>query len=272
MRPRLHHIEPSIVVGALYVLGQVVVELLNLDPDLSYVIHEIEPEGLVSEQLLLVVSYSEFRCIMHGVAIEKSSSCETCQVLTIRVTPKDKARGLQPNRLVREGVDMSLLGSLIIGKAEGLAGHLGDKGFSEAKARLHIDLIFLSVGRIRRMDDVGVLCRDDLLDEDSHEYLMQAHSDLLGGKESPFVELASPDHLYRFPGLPEILLLDTKDDQLLLEVGQHRVRRNELNSHDQILASIEQAIHLFHALSLRKLVDVAVYLIANLSLQVQSVL
>jgi hypothetical protein len=127
---------------------------------------------------------------------------------------------------------MSLLGSLIVGKAEGLAGHLGDKGFAEAKTGLHIDLIFFSVGWIRRMDDVGVLCRDDLLDEDSHEYLMQAHSDLLGGKESPLVELARPDHLYRFPGLPEILLLDAKGYQLLLEIGQHRVRRNEFNSHN----------------------------------------
>ena len=62
------------------------------------------------------------------------------------------------------------------------------------------------------MNDVGIFSLDDLLAEDSHVHLVEAHPDLFGGEEGPLVELAGPHLLDGLPRLWEAALGDSKLD------------------------------------------------------------
>ena len=101
------------------------------------------------------------------------------------------------------------------------------------------------------MDDVSVLCFDDLLDQDSHEHLVEVNSDLLHSEEGSFIELACPHFLDRNPGFREIC--DSKlikPTLQLIDGGVVRVSSLECEVKDDLLASEESAGHLLYFLGL----------------------
>ena len=101
------------------------------------------------------------------------------------------------------------------------------------------------------MDDVSVLCFNDLLDQDSHEHLVKVDSDLLHSEEGSFIELASPHFLDRNPSFWEVC--DSKLTQPVLQLvdrGVVRVSSLECEVKDDLLASEESAGHLLNFLGL----------------------
>ena len=81
------------------------VNLLNSHANSAYISHEVLSELLVSYYLILAVPYSELLGSSHGDTVEETSSCEAWQVLTVRVTSKDKAFSLKANWFVWVRVD-----------------------------------------------------------------------------------------------------------------------------------------------------------------------
>lgn len=114
---------------------------------------------------------------------------------------------------------MRLLRCFIIGEAESLSWHLGDKSFAETETGLNIDLVLFAVRWVRCVDDIGILCRHNLLDKNCHVDLVQTYTDLLGSEESALVKLARPYHLDCLPCSCEVLFWDTKRYELLLKVS-----------------------------------------------------
>lgn len=141
-----------------------------------------------------------------------------------------------------------LFGPLVVSEAESLSRHVRDQGFTETNARLNIDLIVFHIDWISGVDNVSVLSRDNLLDKDSHEDLVDTNSKLLGCQEGSLVELACPDPFDRVPSLIELGGRDSKLDELLFEISVVRVRFDEFQSKDELLALVKHLGHLLDTL------------------------
>lgn len=99
------------------------------------------------------------------------------------------------------------------------------------------------------MYDVGVLSWNNFLHEHSHIHLMQTDADLLCREEGSFVEFTCPHSLDRLPSLIKCRFSDAETQQLFSKVSVHRIRRLEVQFHNQIFALIEKPVHLFDALA-----------------------
>lgn len=83
MRSRLHDEELTANEGAFNVLRLVVVDLFDVGADGADLVHEVLPEGLVQDQLLLVVADPELLLLVHRVAVEQTGAGETWQVFAV---------------------------------------------------------------------------------------------------------------------------------------------------------------------------------------------
>ena len=122
------------------------------------------------------------------------------------------------------------------------------------------------------MNDVGILSLDNLLAEDSHIYLIEAHANLLGRKEGSLVKFAGPYLLDGLPSLRETALSYSKLDKTLLNMCEFGVTRHELKLHHKVLALVEHLVHPLVALGLRKLLYEIIQFSLDLWVEIQSVL
>lgn len=83
----------------------------------------------------------------------------------------------------------------MVAEAESLTWHVGDQCFTKPKAGFGVNLIIVHVCWVGGVDDISIFCRDNSLDENGHKDLVEMDTELLNRKESPFIELTSPDLL-----------------------------------------------------------------------------
>ena len=72
-----------IVEAALDILWFIVVDLLNMLTDVSNSGHEGISELLVNDQSFLIVADAELCLFVHGVRVEKASTCKTGKILAV---------------------------------------------------------------------------------------------------------------------------------------------------------------------------------------------
>lgn len=240
--------------------------------DVSHSLHELSSELLVHDQFLLVVADAELLLLVHRVGIEETSSGEAWQVLAVRVTSEDEAARGQAQRLVGVVVHLRALGLLIVGETDGLARHVArDQSFTETQAGFNVDLLLAAVCGVGRVDYVSVFRGNDPLNENGHEDLVKAYSELFGCEIRPFVELTGPDSLDRVPGLVELPRWDTELKKLLFQEFVVRILRVEFQAENEVLAFAEVFVH-FGACGFRNLVDERIELVLSRWLKAHGVL
>lgn len=99
------------------------------------------------------------------------------------------------------------------------------------------------------MDDISIFSRDDSLNKNGHEDLMQGHSKLFGSEECSLVELTGPNPLDRVPSLVKLAWRNSELEKLLLEELVMRIILVEFHGEDDFLASIEVLVHFLNALA-----------------------
>jgi len=86
------------------------------------------------------------------------------------------------------------------------------------------------------MNNISILGWDDLLNKDSHEYLVDSNTNLFGCEEGSLIELGGPNSLDSVPSLSKLVRWDTKFDQLIFDVPLMLIVLIELQGHDKLFA------------------------------------
>ena len=180
--------------------------------DVADLVHEVLSEGLVEEELLLVVADAELLLLVHGVAVEQPGTGEAWQVLTIRVTSENETSGGEAEGLVGIVADHGFLGTLVVAETQRLPGHVRDQCLTKTDASLRIYFIIIHVRGIRRVNNVGIFRRYYSLNKDCHEDLIEMNK---SGDESIAKEIEeSTDKLSsEFEKYEFFLLLDGQYDK-----------------------------------------------------------
>ena len=263
--------ELVVVEGALNVLS-ISVQILDDDSDSAHIIHKVLSELFVIEYPFLMVLHPEFTRLMHRVAVEKPRSRKSRQIFGIGIRSEYESGRFESERFVRERVDFGLLRGLVVSEAERLAGHLGDEGFTETQTSFHVDFFVFAVGGVGGVDHVGDFRGHDAHHEHGHVHRLQTDADLLGGQESPIIELACPHHLDGLPGLVEVLLRHPELNQALPQESVILIFRQELQRHHQVFALVQYPVHLLQCLHTAQLLGVVCQLPLDVFVQVECVL
>lgn len=113
-----------VVEAALDVLRLVVIDLLDVAANLSESLHVAISEGGVLHESLVVVVDSESLLLVHGVGVEETSTCESREILRVRVRSEDETLSSESKRLVRVVSNGNLPVPLVEAETEGLAWHV----------------------------------------------------------------------------------------------------------------------------------------------------
>ena len=99
------------------------------------------------------------------------------------------------------------------------------------------------------MDDISIFSRDDSLNKNGHEDLVQGHSKLFGSKECSLVEFTGPNSLDRVPSLVKLAWKNSELEKLLLDELVMRIILEEFHGKDDFLTSIEVLVHFLNTLA-----------------------
>lgn len=122
------------------------------------------------------------------------------------------------------------------------------------------------------MDDVSVFGWDHSLNQDGHEDLVHADTELLGGQEGSLIEFTCPNSLDGGPCLAKVVCWNTKFDQLLSQIAVVLVIFVELEPIDELFALVEHLVHLAHALHFADLLNQCIELGLNIRFEADGVL
>jgi hypothetical protein len=153
-----------------------------------------------------------------------------------------------------------------------LTRHIGHKSFTKTQASFDVDFVVVRVGGIGRVDDIRIFGRDNSLNKNGHEDLMQGDTKLFGSEKCSLVELTCPDSLDRIPSLVELTWWNSELEKLLLEELMMRIILMEFQIENDFLASVEVLVHFLHAFADADLVNKMVQLLKFIWLKLNSVL
>ena len=122
----MHNIVLTVIICSLNILWLIVVQLLNVVPDGSNLEHELLSELFIYDEALLIVADSKLVFLVHGVAVEETSSSKAREILAIGVASEDEAFSTETKGLVWIVIHASTFAHLVVAKAQGLARHVGD--------------------------------------------------------------------------------------------------------------------------------------------------
>lgn len=77
LRSSLNHVELATGEGTFDILRIPVIDLLDVGANGTDLVHEVLSEGLIQDQLLLVVADAEFLLLVHGVAVKETCTGKT---------------------------------------------------------------------------------------------------------------------------------------------------------------------------------------------------
>lgn len=139
----MHDIVFTIIICSFNILWLVVIELLNVVPDGSDLEHELLPELFIDDEAFLVVADSELVFLVHGIAVEETSSSKAREIFAVGVASEDEAFCTETKRLVWIVIHTSTFAHLVVAKAQCLARHIRDQSFTKTKARFDINFLII---------------------------------------------------------------------------------------------------------------------------------